>query len=514
MHVYVYVGMGMGMCMCMLSGQSKSREHIKCLDHRLQLWREGDITTLLEEGLTIQQHLKHSCHIASADSSWVFAHLIFHGKIKATMRFLTEQSRGSFLPLSTPVGESTVFDELIRKHPDPSPITPTSLVTSNTTSFQGCHPIIFDYLNGDLICRTAVRVEGSAGPSGVDALGWRRLCTSFQTASSDLCHSLASVARRISTAFVDPDTLQPLLNYHLIALDKNPGVRPIGIGETSRHIIVKAVLQVVKQNVLDAAGCLQLCAGQRAGCEAAVHAMREIFTDKGTEGVLLVNASNTSNSLNCRAALLSIFQLCPPLATILTNTYRSASHLFIDGTSLLSREGTTQGDPLAMPMYTISVVSVIRQLMGKSGMLMMLLLGVVYSSSRIGGLGCFYSVATLVIMSTLLRPGWLSRKNIWLQLSASLMVQAFRLHLLGGLIWVQPSVPKTISEITHKIMFLNGLKVCLSYPQLLLLNLMLHMRFLHMGSPRNGNTFYELIHTLVISCPPLSLKFVNSFCLL
>ena len=108
-----------------------------------------------------------------------------------------------------------------------------------------------------------------------------------------------------------------------------------------------------------ATGCLQLCAGQRAGCEAAVHAMREIFTD---QGVLLVDASNAFNSLNRRAALLNMFQLCPPLATILTNTYRSASHLFINGTSLLSREGTTKGDPLPMPMYAISVVPVIRQL--------------------------------------------------------------------------------------------------------------------------------------------------------
>ena len=115
---------------------------------------------------------------------------------------------------------------------------------------------------------------------------------------------------------------------------------------------------------MDAAGCLQLCAGQCAGCEAAVHAMREIFTDQGTEGVSLVDASNAFNSLNRRAAILNMFQLCPPLATILTNTYHSASHLFIDGTSLLSREGTTKGDPLPMPIYAISVVPVIRQLMG------------------------------------------------------------------------------------------------------------------------------------------------------
>ena len=108
------------------------------------------------------------------------------------------------------------------------------------------------------------------------------LCTSFRTASSDLCHSLALAVRRISTSFTDLETLQPLLNCRLIALDKNPGVRPISIGETSRRIIAKAVLHIVKQDVMDAAGCLQLCAAQRAGCEAAVHAMREIFTDEGT----------------------------------------------------------------------------------------------------------------------------------------------------------------------------------------------------------------------------------------
>ena len=92
--------------------------------------------------------------------------------------------------------------------------------------------------------------------------------------------------------------------------------------------------------------------------------MREIFADEGTEGILLVDASYAFNSLNRRAALLNMFHLWPPLAIILTNTYRSASHLFIDGSSLLSQEGTAQGDPLAMPTYAIGIIPVIRQLMG------------------------------------------------------------------------------------------------------------------------------------------------------
>ena len=47
--------------------------------------------------------------------------------------------------------------------------------------------------------------------------------------------------------------------------------------------------------------------------------------------------------------------LCPPLATTLINTYRDAVPLFIDNCCLFSLEGTTQGDPLAMVMYSISV---------------------------------------------------------------------------------------------------------------------------------------------------------------
>jgi len=55
--------------------------------------------------------------------------------------------------------------------------------------------------------------------------------TLFRAASTDLCCSLALVAHRIFTSFVDPIALQSLLNSCLIALDKNPGVRPIGIGD-------------------------------------------------------------------------------------------------------------------------------------------------------------------------------------------------------------------------------------------------------------------------------------------
>ena len=199
---------------------------------------------------------------------------------------------------------------------------------------------------------------GAARPSGLDAKNWRRLYTAFKAASKDLCHSLALMARHLSTTYVDPADLSPFLACPLIALDKNPGVHPIGICETARRIIAKAILSFTKGYIQEAAGSFQLCAGQCAGAEAAVHAMRESFTNPNTEAVLLVDASNAFNSLNRQAALHNIRHLCPPIVTTLINTYRDPT-LFIDGFSLLSQEGTTQGDPLAIPMYTIATIPLI-----------------------------------------------------------------------------------------------------------------------------------------------------------
>ena len=97
--------------------------------------------------------------------------------------------------------------------------------------------------------------------------------------------------------------------------------------------------------------------------EAAVHATRQLFCDPGCQAALLVDASNAFNSVNCQGALHNILRFCPPLAQIFINTYQSPVHLVIPGSGgLVSTEGTTQGDPLAMAMYALAVIPLIRQL--------------------------------------------------------------------------------------------------------------------------------------------------------
>jgi len=64
--------------------------------------------------------------------------------------------------------------------------------------------------------------------------------------------------------------------------------------------------------------------------------------------------------------MLSIIEsfgsLSPPLASILINTYRSPASLLVSGEVILSEEGTTQGDPLAMPMYALAAIPLMDRL--------------------------------------------------------------------------------------------------------------------------------------------------------
>ena len=136
-------------------------------------------------------------------------------------------------------------------------------------------------------------------------------------------------------------------------------MRPIGVAEVLRRIVGKVTLSAIKPDILKTVGTSQLCAGQDGGCEAAVHAMRLIFADDNCEAALLVDASNAFNLLNRKVALHNASLLCPSLAKILHNVYQDNTSLYVDGETILSNEGTTQGDPLAMVFYAIATLPMI-----------------------------------------------------------------------------------------------------------------------------------------------------------
>ena len=352
------------------SRTSKSKDHAAHLQRRLDLWHGGDIRSLLEEGRCIQKRLCHGARQSNDEMiARTFRDLMMQGEVRNALRYLSRNTSGGVLKLDDMVpdtlhnGETvsrSTRDILLDKHPLGKDPTAGSLLNHDS---EPINPIMFDSLNADAIHQAALHTQGSAGPSGLDAHAWRRLCSSFKSASHNLCSALSNVAKRIATTHVNPEGLSAFVACRLIPLDKCPGVRPIGVGEVPRRIIAKAILRIVGSDVEEAAGPLQVCAGQDGGCEAAVHAMRSVFQAPETEAVLLVDATNAFNSINRKAALHNINVLCPPLAHVLINTYRVPVRLFITGGGeIASTEGTTQGDPLAMAMYALAVTPLIDEL--------------------------------------------------------------------------------------------------------------------------------------------------------
>ena len=111
--------------------------------------------------------------------------------------------------------------------------------------------------------------------------------TSYKTASDELCQSFAATARRLCTWLVDPMSTSP-----------EPRCPPDRHRGTVRRIIAKAVLSIIRGDVQDAVGTVQLYGGQISGIEASVHVVRALFRSDENEAVLLVGASNAFNSLN------------------------------------------------------------------------------------------------------------------------------------------------------------------------------------------------------------------------
>ena len=123
-------------------------------------------------------------------------------------------------------------------------------------------------------------------------------------------------------------SLEAFLACKVIPLSKNSGVEPIGIGKVIRRILGRAVKTTFRRNILESAGDLQLCAGQRAGCEAAVHALSTIFSQGGSNAMLLVG-TDVFSRINRNVMLQTIRIIYPIIATYVINSYSQEIRLFI-----------------------------------------------------------------------------------------------------------------------------------------------------------------------------------------
>lgn len=340
------------------SSKCKNSEMKQHIERRIDLWKKNEIELLVDECITIQNRLPNRQKPLSIEElSKRFAKLMLQGKVNPALRLLDENTKG-VLTLS-----DDVMKILREKHPDGCPINENMLLHGPQKLVT---PVIYDEINAELIRRCAFKMKGSHGPSGLDSEFWRKLLSNKRYGSSadDLCHAIALLTRKLcSYELQDPLSIEPLQSCRLIPLDKSPGVRPIGIGEVLRRIIGKAVMKIIKPDILEATAYQQFCAGQEAGCEVAIHTVRQLFEDDSNHGIIQIDARNAFNTLNRNLLLHNIRIICPEAANYVINCYSGPARLFVTGgKELKSNEGTTQGDPISMGMYAIGLMPLLTTL--------------------------------------------------------------------------------------------------------------------------------------------------------
>ena len=119
----------------------------------------------------------------------------------------------------------------------------------------------------------------------------------------------------------------------LVALDKCPGVRPIGTGDVAARLCAKVMISITGDDVQ--AECLadQICSGLKSGIERSIHAFRNLFNDLAQDGwgLLLMDAMNAFNSLSRSAAIWNCRALWFRCSRFVFNSYRGFAILFIPG---------------------------------------------------------------------------------------------------------------------------------------------------------------------------------------
>ena len=139
------------------------------------------------------------------------------GKVNKALKFLESLNKGGMLPLT---GET--FEVLLEEYPKASETSSDILIEEE---FQNIHSVIYDSTDLEMVRDAIKKTRGSAGLSGLDGDGWRRILMSRNSGTSGeyLRKTIVDITKRLSQDNTVKH-LEVLLTCALIPLDKQPGV--------------------------------------------------------------------------------------------------------------------------------------------------------------------------------------------------------------------------------------------------------------------------------------------------
>ena len=116
--------------------------------------------------------------------------------------------------------------------------------------FDSTPTVIPIVITADTIEDVASKLSGSAGPSGIDSEMLKRWLLGFGNHSGALRRKLADFTTWLATSNPPWAVYRALMACRLVALDKQPGVRPLGIGEIYCHLMAKSLLLTIFSEIL------------------------------------------------------------------------------------------------------------------------------------------------------------------------------------------------------------------------------------------------------------------------
>ena len=293
--------------------------------------------------------------------------LVLRRKLRMAVRWITERDTGGLLQpreRCTKTGYR-VMEVLRTKHLEAQ--TPTA---ASLDSYPGLPPELTPVdITKDTVTAVAGRLSGGAGPGGTDSVSLQHWILRLRAASAEPRLIVGDFFEWLGNGRPSWATYQALMSGRLIALDKQPGIRPVGVGETWRRMMAKCLMRVAGPEAKTACGTTQLAGGVEAGIEGAIHVMRVLWEEHQTEedwGFLLIDARNAFNEENRTAMIWAVCHEWPTGAQFTFKCYRHWATLVVwdtgddSGHFLHSKKGVTQGYPLAMIAYGIGVLPLSR----------------------------------------------------------------------------------------------------------------------------------------------------------
>ena len=268
------------------------------IEKRLDTWGEGKHEMLLketirtcEEYLTVARKEETSEHRAQTYHS-----LVLRRKLRTAVRWITEMEAGGFLQPGdrcTKTGDR-VMEVLCTKHPEAW--TPTS---ESLDSYPGRPPELTSVdITEDTVKVVAGRLSGGGGPGGTDSVSLQHKLLRFGAASADLRLIVGDFVEWLENGRPPWAVYQALMSVRLIAMDKQPVIRPVGVGGTWIRMMAKCLLRVAGPEPKADCGTTQLAGELEAGIEGAIHVMRVLWEEHKTEMDWIFSLIDARNAFN------------------------------------------------------------------------------------------------------------------------------------------------------------------------------------------------------------------------